>query len=59
MNHSSMHAWYEKLVVVLIWAVLAWVVWDFIHWVDPPYRFDPAFHPPRVSPRGLNPGDGR
>jgi len=51
--HASTHSWHEKLIIALIWVALAWIVWDFIHWIDPAYRIDPATNPPRLSPRGL------
>ena len=49
-----MKSWHEKLVIAMLWLVLGWIAWDFVHWIDPPYRNDPVDHPPRLSPRGLN-----
>lgn len=54
-DNAPRKSWLDTLVTVILWLVAAWVAWDFVHCVDPIYREDPKLHPPRISPRGLDP----
>ncbi len=53
------HTRAEVLVIALTWLLVAWIAWNFVHWVDPGYQLDSARHSSWSNPRSLTPQAGR
>jgi len=40
----------EKLMIVLLWLVIGWMIWDFFYWASAPPRNDPVSQSHRIFP---------